>query len=140
MPARSLLLLLALLGWGGCAGVAGEVVRLDEQTTELSLTPYVSFFRDPSGRMTWDEVRRPWAQGQFALGADPRPSLGFTADAIWMRVRLAQHGPIPALWIVELGPEGRGQAVNRSSAAAGQAGAAAAAPDLLRGRYHRGRA
>ena len=102
MPARSLLLLLALLGWGGCAGVAGEVVRLDDQTTELSLTPYVSFFRDPSGRMTWDEVRRQWAQGQFTLGADPRPSLGFTADAIWMRVRLAQHGPIPALWIVEL--------------------------------------
>ena len=102
MPARSLLLLLALLGWGGCAGVAGEAVRLDEQTTELSLTPYVSFFRDPSGRMTWDEVRRQWAQGQFTLGADPRPSLGFTADAIWMRVRLVQHGPIPALWIVEL--------------------------------------
>ena len=102
MPARSLLLLLALLGWGGCAGVAGEAVRLDEKTTELSLTPYVSFFRDPSGRMTWEEVRRQWAQGQFALGADPRPSLGFTADAIWIRFRIAHHGPATAVWIVEL--------------------------------------
>lgn len=101
MPAR-FLLLLAVLGWCGRAGAVGEAVRLDEMTTELSLTPYVSLFRDPSGRMTWEEVRRQWAQGQFTLGADLRPSLGFTADAIWLRLRLAHHGPAPALWVVEL--------------------------------------
>lgn len=101
VPAR-FLLLLAVLGWCGRAGAVGEAVRLDEMTTELSLTPYVSLFRDPSGRMTWDEVRRQWAQGQFTLGDDLRPSLGFTADAIWIRFRIAHHGPATAVWIVEL--------------------------------------
>lgn len=102
MRARPLISLLVMLGWSGVPGRAAELVRLDSTTTELSLTPFLQFYRDATGRMTLEEVRRQWEQGQFKVGSDPRPSLGFTEDAIWMRLRLAHHGPVPALWIVEL--------------------------------------
>jgi hypothetical protein len=39
---------------------------VNENTTEVELTPYLSLFRDTSGRMSLDEVRQMWAKGGFA--------------------------------------------------------------------------
>lgn len=102
MLARAIIAMVAVLLWGCSSSPAAGVVRLDGATTELPLTPFLSFYRDASGQMTLAQVQQQWARGQFSPGAQRRPSFGFTQDAIWVRFVMQHQGPHPAMWILEL--------------------------------------
>ena len=82
MLARAIIAMVVVLLWGCSCSPAAGVVHLDGATTELPLTPFLSFYRDASGQMTLAQVQQQWPRGQFSPGTQHRPSFGFTEDAI----------------------------------------------------------
>lgn len=85
-----------------CARVAAGVVPVDAATTEVHLTPFLSLYRDASGRQTLADVRQAWARGQLPPGPQRWPTFGFTPDAVWARVTVHNQGREPGLWFIEL--------------------------------------
>lgn len=93
---------LCVLLWSACL-VRGEgPVVLDDRTTEVELAPHLSLYRDAGGRMTLDEVRQAWAGGGFVPVTGRRPTLGFTADAVWLRFEVRHDGATAREWLLEL--------------------------------------
>lgn len=96
------LALLAVLLWSLGVGLAADFVGLDANTARLSLTPYLSLYRDTSGKMELAEVRQALAGWEVSPRSESRPTLGFTTDAIWMRFRVRNRDSIPLTGLVEL--------------------------------------
>jgi len=94
--------LLAVFLLALCEDLAADIVALDADTAHLSVTPHLSIYRDPSGKMGLAEVQQAWERGQ----SSPRPvswlTFGFTADAIWMRFRLQNQDRVLLTGLVEL--------------------------------------
>lgn len=99
---RRLLCVGSLWLWSVCVGCGAGTLMVNENTTEVELTPYLSLFRDTSGRMSLDEVRQMWAKGGFAPVNERRPTLGFTEDAVWFRFDVRHGGTNTREWFVEL--------------------------------------
>ena len=94
-------LLAVFLGGLGTA-IAADSVDLDANTARLSLTPYLSIYRDTSGTMGLAEVRQVSAGWQESPRPDSRPTLGFTTDAVWMRFRVQNRDSVVVTGLVEL--------------------------------------
>ncbi|MET0263046.1 MAG: sensor histidine kinase [Rariglobus sp.] len=95
------------LGWGLLMILAGfsklwaqQVVSVLPEVERLDLVPYIVAFRDPSGEMGLADVRASGAL--FSPVEEGRPSFGFTADAVWLKVALRGDLPATARYMVEL--------------------------------------
>lgn len=77
-----------LLGWlAWCGAVQAQPVAwLDPQSNAIALDGQMEWLRDPGARWTPQEAAA--AEGWQALRGSP--NAGFTEDAIWLRLRLAQ--------------------------------------------------
>ena len=97
-----------LLTWLGLAGASYattaaqsssqapplDVTNVDSKTT---LSPYITYLRDPSGQLTYLDVTSPEYAGRFAAIGSAIPNFGLTSDAIWVHLALAnpQSEPMP---------------------------------------------
>jgi len=96
---RALTLLVACLS---AFSSAGEVVRLDQSTRLVALSPHMSIYRDATASMTLAEVQADWSRGATPLGDQRRPTFGFTTDAIWARWMIRNEDFGPAFWVIQL--------------------------------------
>ena len=78
----------------------GVALQRDESIRKLG-SAELSMLRDPSGRLSLEQVRKP----EMAQGFRPLPNgvaLGYTNDAIWLRIDLRRHADAPDRWRLEL--------------------------------------
>lgn len=81
---------------------AAEIVGLNDATTRVTLTPFLSVYRDTTGARTLADVQSEFARGQFAPCTGNCPAFGFTTDAVWVRF-VAQGASQSGLsWLLEL--------------------------------------
>jgi diguanylate cyclase (GGDEF)-like protein len=70
----------------------------------VALTGHLALLRDPSGQMDWAAAQAADRAGRFApvdsTASDLR--LGYTTDAIWLRLRLTNASPDPSEHLLEL--------------------------------------
>jgi two-component system nitrate/nitrite sensor histidine kinase NarX len=57
-----------------------------------SLVPHLAYLRDPSTMLTAAEVASPARADDFQAMGSTVPNFGFTSDAVWVRLRLANPG------------------------------------------------
>ena len=93
---------LATLLAGAGSGWAEDCAQLTASTPRLSLSPFLSTYRDASGALTLDQARQAFREGRFQPGRKPWPSFGFTPDAIWVRFAVRSETADPTLWLTEL--------------------------------------
>lgn len=84
------------------SGRAAEVVDLRDDTNQLSLTPYLAAYRDPTGIKTLADVRQEAERSQFAPITGRWPSFGFTRDVIWLRFALQSESRSDSTWFLQL--------------------------------------
>jgi len=58
------------------------------------------YFVDPTGELTFDDVRAPAFAGQFQLSKRDHVNLGFTRSALWLRIDLQRVQSIPESWML----------------------------------------
>ncbi|EQA35777.1 7TM diverse intracellular signaling [Leptospira inadai serovar Lyme str. 10] len=71
-----------------------------ENMDGMSLLPYISIFKDTSGRMTFSEVREASANGLFKTLE--QNSIGYTEAAIWIRLGVSNPVSSKRDWILEI--------------------------------------
>lgn len=77
---------------------------LSDITTEYLLGSHLEMLRDPSGRLTIEEVTSPEVSLRFVQVAEKRPNLGYTSDAIWFRFTVVNNAK-EMDWILNAGRE-----------------------------------
>lgn len=77
-------------------------VTVDAATRQLPLADFAEFWRDRSARASFAEVRQFAAGAEFQMRKGSRPSFGYTADAVWLRVRAQSALAEPSQWLLEL--------------------------------------
>lgn len=85
-----------------CVGLAEDSALLTAGTTWMSLSPCLSTCRDVSRVWTLSQAREAFREGRFEACRKPRPSFGFTRDAIWVRFSMRSGLADTALWLVQL--------------------------------------
>ena len=93
---------LAVLLAGAGSSWAGDCAQLSASTNRLSLSPFLSTWRDASGAWTLDQAREAFRNKRFQPGQKPWPSFGFTPDAVWVRFAVRSETADPTLWLTEL--------------------------------------
>ncbi|TGK19978.1 PAS domain S-box protein [Leptospira fluminis] len=87
-----------------CTGLGSEpaVKELDvsEGLSRVSLLPYLSILKDPSAKKSFREVRAASKEGGFH--PIERNSIGYTTDAIWVRLVVTNPKAVSRDWILEI--------------------------------------
>jgi two-component system, sensor histidine kinase LadS len=92
---------LVLAAWLASGGAfASEVLRLDARTPEVSLTPYVTHYRDATTNDDVATAFRRLSQGQFAPLPDGRTAFGFQPAAYWFYARLRNEARDEPRWLL----------------------------------------
>ena len=100
---RTLAFLLILLALGATLAAAEPLVeplRADEE--QRALDDQIALLRDPSGQLTVADVAAPDMQRRF-VAVHQGVALGFTRDAVWLRIPLRRDADAPAQWRLEAG-------------------------------------
>jgi PAS domain S-box-containing protein len=63
-------------------------VTLTDDQNEYSLAPYLELLRDPSQKLTLQDVSSPALDDRFIPNSQSVPNLGITKDAVWVRWRV----------------------------------------------------
>ncbi|EPG72636.1 7TM diverse intracellular signaling [Leptospira fainei serovar Hurstbridge str. BUT 6] len=71
-----------------------------EDMDGMSLLPYISIFKDTSGKMTFSDVREVSVNGLFKTLE--QNSIGYTEAAIWIRLTVSNPVPIKTDWILDI--------------------------------------
>jgi PAS domain S-box-containing protein len=68
------------------------------------LSKLFTYFEDPEGRMTLDDVLKPQAQAAFRAvpGNGPAANFGLTRSAIWLRIQVHAAADAPRDWLLEV--------------------------------------
>ena len=69
---------------------------------DISLTPHLSLYRDPSAAMSLADVRAAWPAGSFISENKRWPAFGFTPDAMWARCVVQNNTAESGLWFLQL--------------------------------------
>lgn len=88
-----------LIALSAFRATASDVVYLDDHVESIRLESHVGILRDPTGSLTFEEVRG----GGFVRNREDVIDCGFTDDVVWLRVKLASGSKKPADWLMELG-------------------------------------
>ncbi len=95
-------ILLLLAAWSWAAGV--HAFTLSNDVERLPLSSQVEVLEDPSGRLTFDQLRTPEQAGRFRAppsdGADL--NLGLSGSAFWVRWTLQRTEDADAKWLLEI--------------------------------------
>lgn len=87
----------ALLAGLVCAsGHTMPVVELDADTKRINLSPVLEYYRDSTGELGLDQVRR-LAPGEWQSSSTTDISFGFTDATYWFRVQLRPADTMPML-------------------------------------------
>jgi len=99
------LLLTVFLCLAAALGQAGAVLSLPARADQVSPNGHVEVLRDPGGRLTLAEVRRPDHAGRFhAIPASDRDiNFGYSASAYWLRFTVAAASGAAGPWLLEIG-------------------------------------
>ena len=79
---------------------ADGIILLDG-VKDVSLTPHLSLYRDPSAAMTLADVQAAWPAGSFVSRDKRWPAFGLTPDAVWARCVLQNNQEIAGLWFIQ---------------------------------------
>lgn len=77
-------------------------VVVNEETRKLSLADAAEYWRDASAAVTFERAREIAGEGGFLAQGASRPSFGYTADAIWLRVQVRSEMKSDSRWLLEL--------------------------------------
>ena len=96
MPRVALALLLPM-------AVSAAEVRIGTDGS-YPLSREFSYFEDPDGKLTFEDVREPELQSRFAplSSNSPGANFGITGSAIWLRITLRTASDTPAPWLLEV--------------------------------------
>ncbi|WAJ36301.1 ATP-binding protein [Pseudomonas sp. GOM7] len=108
-----------LLFWLACPSWAGQSMPLDREDMRLSLSPYLGYHEDKSGKMSVDQVLALDANA-FAPIQATQPNLGKNASAWWFKVSLdnrlghalggyleVNYPLLDHIQVYQLGPDGQ---------------------------------
>jgi hypothetical protein len=84
------------------ANSAGRAVRIEDGLTSIRLGRALELYLDESGRATYADVRRHFAEGQFWPSQVDTPNLGFTTKALWARLEIEDQRRAPMPLVLEL--------------------------------------
>lgn len=84
------------------AASAGEIRVGTDGSYPLSRE--FSYFEDPDGKLTFEDVQQPGVQARFAAlpSNAPGANFGITGSAIWLKVTLRTAPNTPAPWLLEV--------------------------------------
>lgn len=92
-----------LLLWGLWLAPA-LALELGAQDTQVNLSTAAQVLEDPSGRLSFDDVRAPGMAAQFKSttmsGSDL--NFGYTASAYWLRIALRRADAAQSGWLLEI--------------------------------------
>ena len=83
-------------------GAAAAPVSVEGATRQMPLGAQAEYWRDASAEASFAEARQIAMQGGFQTRKGNRPSFGYTADAVWLRVSLQSRLAAPSHWLLEL--------------------------------------
>ncbi|MDB4975150.1 MAG: hypothetical protein JWN48_3491 [Myxococcaceae bacterium] len=103
---RVLLVLALLLTCPGLASALDDgAAPFDVATRPLAGEPIGRAFQvleDPSGKLTFSDVRAEAWSARFRPSERDAPSFGFSASAFWLRLEVGNGGDAPSNWLLEL--------------------------------------
>ena len=91
--------LLAALALAPSPSPADDGVGLPPGVGQLDLTPYADVLEDPTRRLGIAEAASPALADRFR-DADRGKHFGYTASAVWLRVRMGNSSGAPVRWIL----------------------------------------
>jgi len=80
-----------------------ETVILTDEQGEYPLSLHLEILEDPSRNLTIEDVTSPQFEEKFVPNLKPRPSLGYTPNAIWVRFRVKNSASAINNWRLVLG-------------------------------------
>lgn len=95
-----------LFAWMPVSGAQTSAMVVDVlDQARINLSPHADILEDPSGRLTFDDVRQPSQQDRFAAHAFGEAPLhfGLTASAIWVRLQLHAGSSEPQQRLLHVG-------------------------------------
>jgi two-component system, sensor histidine kinase LadS len=96
------LALVALLLTCAAHAAEGSFDVAQEALAGESIGRSFAVLEDPSGALTFDDVRSPDVAARFRPSTKEAPSFGFTRSAVWLRVEVANGADAPKDWLLEL--------------------------------------
>lgn len=101
---RCLCLIFGLILWLSCQGAGGVVLKKGQgDDCPISLAKEVEVFRDPTGKVTMNDIVSEPQKYSFA-GEDIRSQERYSNDALWIRVSLQHDEGTPIDWVVQIFP------------------------------------
>lgn len=94
--------LLLLCLWPSFAFCGQGPLRLAAGKTAQDVAPHAAVLRDPTGTLTFEQVRAEPCSLEFKPVPEGPLHYGFTWDAIWVRFELESAAPVQREWFVEL--------------------------------------
>ena len=91
--------LFALIGWCNAANAA--TVLGAEQAQYPIQSADVAMLRDSTGTLAVEDMDSPKWAAQFKA-VNGSPSLGYTRDVIWLRMRIQRQEDAPSTWLLEI--------------------------------------
>lgn len=79
---------------------AGTTLRLDTDTAQASLSPYLGYYHDVDARDGVDAAATHLAQGKFAPLPGGRSAFGFRPGAFWFHTRVVNNGNPEQRWLL----------------------------------------
>ncbi|MBE9509296.1 MAG: PAS domain S-box protein [Bacteroidetes bacterium] len=78
-------------------------VILNDKQDVYSLGLHLEILKDPSGKLTIDEITSPEFEGKFILSNKKTPNFGFTNSAYWVRFQIRNETEKTENWLLKLG-------------------------------------
>lgn len=100
-----------VLAWAAllvaCASARGAEaspvdLHLSDEDGVVELGSKLEILRDPSGKLSIEDVLSPAHADAFAPSQEEVPSFGFTPDAVWVRFTMRAEASQPELYMLEL--------------------------------------
>ncbi|MCA8832965.1 7TM diverse intracellular signaling domain-containing protein [Hymenobacter pini] len=100
----SSLLFLTFLCPAGAAPRSADTLRVSSTLDELFVDPsFYSVLEDPTGQLTFDQIRQPARARQFRAGnLLPTTTMDHPGAAYWMRLIIRAKGPLQQHWYLEM--------------------------------------
>lgn len=86
----------------GALAAADRTILLSGDVYELNPGPLLDYLRDPTGRLTIEDVADPRRAGDWQASDRDVLNFGFDATVIWVRLRLVDRSVRPGDWYLEL--------------------------------------
>ena len=97
-----------MVGDAFAQGEEAPPIVLTDTHSQYSLSSKLEILRDPTRKLTIQEVSSPAYAAHFMPNQQKVPNLGLTADAVWVRFRARDDAPAGASWLLALDEQRQG--------------------------------